>query len=174
MTNSNGTPRVLITVASKHGATRGIADAIAEELRRRGLDAEVRAAGTVRGIQGYDAVVLGSAVYMGKWLPAARDLADREREVLAGLPVWLFSSGPLGHEHPQPEGEPAQLDQLLAQTNARGHRIFAGELDRSELGAGERLLARMVKAPEGDFRDWDAIRAWADEIADALEPARRG
>ena len=168
MTNSNGTPRVLITVASKHGATRGIADAIAEELRRRGLDAEVR------DIGGYDAVILGSAVYMGKWLPAARELADREREVLAGLPVWLFSSGPLGHEHPQPEGEPAQLDQLLAQTNARGHRIFAGELDRSELGAGERLLARMVKAPEGDFRDWDAIRAWAGEIADALEPARRG
>ncbi|HET7037555.1 MAG TPA: flavodoxin domain-containing protein [Thermomicrobiaceae bacterium] len=173
MTTNSDNIRVLIAVASKHGATRGIADAIAAELRRRGLDAEVREAAEVRDIGGYDAVILGSAVYMGKWLPAARELAASQREALAQLPVWLFSSGPLGHENPQPQGEPAQLGRLLAETNARGHRIFAGELDKRELGAGERLLARAVKAPEGDFRDWDAIRAWADEIAAALAPARR-
>jgi menaquinone-dependent protoporphyrinogen oxidase len=73
-------------------------------------------------------------------------------------------------EEPQPKGNPAHLDELVATTGARGHRIFVGKLDKSGLGLGERLMARAVKAPEGDFRDWPAIRAWAREIATTLEP----
>lgn len=165
---------ILIAVASKHGATRGIADAIGEELRQRGLDAEVRNAGEVREIDGYDAVIIGSAIYMGNWLPEARELIAHNREALSQLPVWLFSSGPLGRENPQPAGDPNHLAQLMEQTGAHGHRIFVGKLDKSALGLSERLMARAVKAPDGDFRDWRAIRAWADEIADTFLALRAG
>ena len=102
---------------------------------------------------------------MGKWLPQAEQFDDRHLAQLAAMPVSLFSSGPLGSEDPQPKGEPTHIDQLISRTRARGHRTFVGKLDKGELGFGERLIARAVGAPEGDFRDWAAINVWADEIA---------
>src|SRR3712207_229163 len=96
----------LVAVASRHGSTNEIARAIAEELRTRGLDAEVRDAEEVDVLDGYEAVVLGSAVYMGDWLLAARRLVERHRQRLAALPLWLFSSGPLGLDDPKPHGDP--------------------------------------------------------------------
>lgn len=162
---------VLVAVSSKHGGTREIARVIAEELRALGLDPDLREAGAVRDLAGYDAVVLGSAVYMGNWLPEARAFVARHGAALAGLPVWLFSSGPLGAENPQPPGDPAGGAAVLAATGARGHRVFAGRLERGDLGLGERAISRLVHAPEGDFRDWAAIRAWAREIGAALAAA---
>jgi menaquinone-dependent protoporphyrinogen oxidase len=157
--------KTLVAVASRHGSTHEIARAIADELRTRGLDVELRDAGEVDSLDGYDAVVLGSAVYMGDWLAEARRLVERHRERLAALPVWLFSSGPLGAEDPKPHGDPERIAGLLAAVRPRGHRVFVGKLDKGALSLGERLAAKLVRAPEGDFRDWDAIREWADEIA---------
>jgi menaquinone-dependent protoporphyrinogen oxidase len=159
---------ILIAVASRHGSTREIADAIAQELRGVGHAVEVRTIEAALTIEGYDAVIIGSAVYMGAWLPAARQFVDRNRLRLAGVPVWLFSSGPLGQAHPHPPGDPNHLDELMAATGAQEHRTFVGKLDTSRLGLGERLIVTMVNAPAGDFRDWAAIRGWADEIAAAL------
>ena len=159
---------ILIAVASKHGSTREIADAIAQELRAAGHTAEVRNAKEALTVSRYDVVIVGSGVYAGNWLPEARQYVEQNRERFASIPVWLFSSGPLG-EDPQPKGDPEGLDKLMEQTGARGHQIFVGRLDKSQLGLGERLIVRVVKAPEGDFRDWDAIRAWAREIAAAVE-----
>ena len=160
---------ILVAAASRHGSTHEIAEAIAQELRTTGHAVEVRNAGDVGDAARYDAVIIGSAVYMGNWLPEARDFVDRNRERLQAVPVWLFSSGPLGQDDPQPHGDPTHLDEVMQATRARGHRIFVGKLDKSELGLGERLATKMVKAPEGDFRDWEAIRGWADEIATALD-----
>lgn len=165
--------RVLVTYASRHGATEGIARAVAGELRASHVDADLREMGEVRALEGYDAAVIGSAVYMGGWLPEARRFVERNQERLAAVPVWLFSSGPLGAEEPKPEGDPKDLPDLMRETRARGHRVFAGRLDRGGLGFGERLIARAVHAPEGDFRDWDAIRGWAREIAAALQGPER-
>ena len=159
---------VLVAVGSKHGGTREIAQAVVEELRALGLDPDLREAGAVKDLAGYDAVVLGSAVYMGDWLPEARAFVARHGAALAGLPVWLFSSGPLGAESPRPAGDPAGVAAALAATGARGHRVFAGRLERGDLGLGERAISRLVHAPEGDFRDWPAIRAWVREIGAAL------
>lgn len=164
---------ILVAVASKHGSTREIADVIAQELRAAGHTAEVRNVEEAPTINRYDAAIVGSAVYMGNWLPEARQYVEQNRERFAGMPVWLFSSGPLG-EDPQPKGDPEGLDRLMEQTGARGHQIFVGRLDKSELGLGERLIVRAVKAPEGDFRDWDAIRAWAREIAAAVKTPSSG
>jgi menaquinone-dependent protoporphyrinogen oxidase len=129
---------------------------------------EAGAAGASDTVEGYDAVVLGSAVYMGKWLPEARRFVERHQTRLLALPVWLFSSGPLGADDPQPHGDPASVPGLLVATGAREHRTFAGALYSRHLGLGERLIAGVVHAPDGDFRDWDGIRAWAATIAAAV------
>jgi menaquinone-dependent protoporphyrinogen oxidase len=108
-------------------------------------------------VEAYDAAVTGSAVYMGKWLPRAEQFVDLYQERLAAMPVWLLSSGSLGFDDPEPKGEPAQLDELISRTGARGHRTFVGKLDKAELGLRERLIVRAVGAQDGDFRDWAAI-----------------
>ncbi|MBC8076628.1 MAG: flavodoxin domain-containing protein [Chloroflexales bacterium] len=159
---------ILIAIASRHGSTREIAEALAKELCVAGHSVEVQTIDENTAIETPDAVVIGSAIYMGGWLPEAREFVERSWLRLASVPTWLFSSGPLGHDDPQPQGNPAQLDELLATTGAREHRVFVGKLDKQRLHMGERLITAMVKAPEGDFRDWDAIRAWAHEIAAAL------
>jgi len=166
--------RVLIVVASKHGSTREIAEAIAEELGGAGHEVDLRevtdgAAGAGAAVKGYDAVVAGSAIYMGRWMAEAREFVAERAEQLAAVPVWLFSSGPLGEEYPEGMGVPEHLEDLLAQTGARDHRVFVGRLDKSQLNLAERLAARMVQAPEGDFRDWEAIRRWARGIAAELK-----
>lgn len=159
---------VLVAVASRHGGTRGIAEAIADELRGASLTVDLHEAGEVDDLAGYDAVVLGSGVYAGNWLPEAKQFAERHHDALSALPVWLFSSGPLGTDDPMPHDDPDRLAAPMKDTAVRDHRIFVGRLDPAELGFGERLIARVVRAPAGDFRDWDAIRAWAREIESQL------
>jgi menaquinone-dependent protoporphyrinogen oxidase len=161
--------RVLVTAASRHGATHEIADAIAAGLARRGVEADVRHAEELSELDGYDAYVIGSAVYVGRWLAAARDLVEGSRERLAARPVWMFSSGPLGPpEALKPEGDPVDAEDLVRVAGAFEHRVFAGRLDRSLLGLGEKAVVVAVRAPEGDFRDWDAIDDYAAEIARQL------
>jgi len=159
---------VLVTYATKHGSTRGIAEAIATTLADRGIPTEALAVDGVADVGRYDAVVLGSAVYMGRWLKEAIEFARRHREQLAARPLWLFSSGPLGTEVVDAEEQPKELAELRQTLGPRDHRLFDGALTRDALGFGERMIIKAVKAPEGDFRDWDDIRAWAATIADEL------
>lgn len=158
---------VLIAYASKHGSTAEIARAIACELEGGGLAVEVREVSGVESIEQVDAVVVGSAVYIGQWQPAAVDFIGRHQDGLKRVPVWLFSSGPLGDD-PFPKEDPPATRELIEKTGARGYRSFAGRLDRSLLGFGERLISGVVRAPSGDFRRWPEIRAWAREIAAEL------
>ena len=162
--------RVLVTAASRHGATAEIGEAIADELRTVGLEAEFHRPEDVASVVPYDAVVLGSAIYTGRWLESARRFTERQQPVLRGRPTWLFSSGPIG-EPLTPTEEPADGRRLLADLGAREHRVLAGKLNPEDLGWVERTITGMLKAPGGDFRDWDEIRAWARTIAAALETA---
>jgi menaquinone-dependent protoporphyrinogen oxidase len=160
--------RILVTAASRHGATAEVASAIGQALTDAGLEVDVKPLHGLDGVAGYNAVMLGSGVYMGRWLPDATDFVQRHVVELGARPVWLFSSGPIGSPVPKPEGDPAGIVELAASIRARGHRTFAGRLDRVRLGIGEKLVVSAVRAREGDFRDWEAIRAWAREIAGAL------
>lgn len=157
--------RMIVASASKHGSTEGIAEAIAERLHQLGNDAAAARVGDVDNLDGVDAVVLGSAIYAGSWMKEATEFADANAEILSDLPVWLFSSGPLGTEVHDEEEQPRQLAELTRKLRPRGHRVFFGALDIGKLGFGERMMVKAVKAPEGDFRDWVAISEWADEIA---------
>jgi menaquinone-dependent protoporphyrinogen oxidase len=159
---------VLVTAASKHGATAEIAQVIARVLGGHGLLVDVRPAENVVGVDAYSAVVLGSAVYAGHWLEPARTLVQTQARALAVRPVWLFSSGPIG-DPPKPPEDPVDVAALLDASGAREHRVFAGRLDRHRLGFAERAVTLALRAPEGDFRDWPAIEAWAAGIAETLQ-----
>jgi menaquinone-dependent protoporphyrinogen oxidase len=160
---------VLVVYSSKHGGTQGIAERIGERLRNDGVAAAVRDVRDVNDLTGYDAVVLGSAVYMGSWRKDASDFAAHHRTELAARPVWLFSSGPLD----EPAlANPKPVLELVAQLGARGHQVFPGALHKAGLSLGEKLMvaavARRSHNMTGDFRDWPQIDAWADGIAEAL------
>jgi menaquinone-dependent protoporphyrinogen oxidase len=164
---------VLVVVATRHGATEGIAEAMARDLPateaggRVGLTAVVQRAEHDPDPSGSDAIVLGSAVYAGRWLEPARDYVSRHAEVLRSRPVWLFSSGPIG-DPPFPPDEPHDVHSLVQTLGAREHRVFPGRLDKALLSWGERAIVTAMRAPLGDFRNWSALRAWSEEIATAL------
>ena len=159
--------RVLVIAASKHGSTAEIATALGEALARRGIATTVADASDVADIEEYDAVVLGSAVYAGRWRQEARELAELHGEFLHSRPVWLFSSGPVG-DPLKPEEDPVDVEQITAIVGARGHRVFAGKIDKSRLSLAEKAIVKSLKVPEGDYRDFAAAAAWAGEIADEL------
>ena len=170
-------PRVLVSAASRHGATAEIAQAIGQVLSEQGLSVVVIAPADVRSLDGYDAVIIGSAVYMGHWLDPAKDLVNRFHEALTSRPVWLFSSSPVG----KPSGrlarsmdqDPADLPGMLEATRARGHRRFAGKLDRRVLTLPQRASLLVFRGLNGDFRDWAEIRRWAESITRQLALAPR-
>jgi menaquinone-dependent protoporphyrinogen oxidase len=165
--------KVLVTAASKHGATTAIARAIGETLQSEGLETTVLPPVDVSGVAGYDAVVIGSAVYMGRWLEPARRLVERDGAALVARSVWLFSSGPVG-DPPKPVEDPVDVAELIAAAGAREHRVFPGTVVKKGLGFGEKAVVAALRVPEGDFRPWDEIRAWAKEIAAALADAGKG
>lgn len=168
---------ILIAYASKHGATQGIAERLAEKLRAAGQDADARPAATVASLDPYDAFIIGSAVYYGSWQKDASGFVRQHASTLAAHPVWLFSSGPIGSESTDREGRdvreaavPKEIAELTDAIKPRGHRVFFGAMDRSKLGFVDRVIASMPAFPgaEGDFRDWADIESWAEGIAHEL------
>jgi menaquinone-dependent protoporphyrinogen oxidase len=158
--------KTLVAVSSKHGGTEGIGRAIADSLRAAGIEVDEVAPEQVASVDEYDGVVVGSAIYMGRWMGPARDLVRSQADVLRRRPVWLFASGPVtGVEDP---ADAAEGLKLLALVGGRDFRVFAGRLDRDGLGFAERAVVRMIKSPWGDYRPWESIREWTTSIATAI------
>lgn len=155
---------VLVAFASRHGATEELAHAIGKELSRTGLAVDVRPMDEVDALDGYSALVLGSAVYLGAWMPAARAFLERHREAIGTRPTWLFSSGPIAGT----PATPFDASELVAATHARDHHLFGGRLDRRSLTVIERMIARIARTQEGDYRDWAIAAAWATAISRSL------
>lgn len=193
-------PRVLIVHASRHGGTAGIAERIGEVLRAEGSDAVVAAASAMPDPRQFDACIVGGGVYMGSWVKDGVDYLERYAAVLATMPVWLFSSGPLAGSTKEAAGPavdpienalgPAEgpgsggrkkIQELAAAVHARDHRVFYGAYDPADppKGMAERVVRMMPGSkgmlPPGDFRDWPAIEAWAHELAQQVtEPVLVG
>jgi menaquinone-dependent protoporphyrinogen oxidase len=157
--------RVLVAYASKLGSNAEIAEAIAETLRQCGHHASAVATREVRAVDGWDAVVLGSAIYAAHWQRDARRFVTRFQDLLEVRPVWLFSSGPLD-PHLAQASLPitAHGAEITAGIGALDHRTFGGRL-APDASIDPQVLATH---PIGDFRDWEAIRGYARQIADAL------
>jgi menaquinone-dependent protoporphyrinogen oxidase len=161
--------KVLVTTASRHGATKEIGEQLATSISARltehGIAAEVDVCDVerVHDLASYDALVLGSAVYMGRWLKSARKLVDREADLLASMPVWLFSSGPI-----VADDKPAPESQWATAPWAQDHHTFGGKLDRTALSRSERLVASAVHAADGDNRSTAEINEWARTISGSL------
>jgi menaquinone-dependent protoporphyrinogen oxidase len=184
--------KVLVVYASRHGATREIAQRIGDVLRTEGLEVDVAPADHASGVGAADAVVVGSAVYMGTWAKEAVEFVKRNEFRLAELPLWFFSSGPLprssGQNDPSADameeafgpkdgpgsGGRRKVVEITEATKPKDHRVFLGAFDPDDPAKVTserlvRLLPAVKKAlPAGDFRDWDAIEAWAREIAETL------
>lgn len=184
--------RALIVHASRHGATAGIAERIGEVLRSAKVEAVVAPAARQPDPRGFDAYVVGSGVYMGSWLKEGIEYLERNAETLKARPTWLFSSGPIpGSTKEQPVDEdryggalgPAdgpgsggrkRIERVAELIGVRDHKVLQGAFDPNDppKAISERLARMMpaVKAilPEGDFREWDVIDAWASEIAESI------
>jgi menaquinone-dependent protoporphyrinogen oxidase len=167
--------QILVTYASKYGATAEIAEKIGQVLREAGLSAEVLAVNRVGDLAAYKAIVLGSAVYIGQWRKEAAKFLKANEAALAEKLVWLFSSGPTG------EGDPVELVQgwrfpnglqpIADRIQPRDTAVFHGALDEGKLSFIQKWMIGQVKSPLGDFRDWEAIASWARAIADTLKQA---
>lgn len=157
--------KILVAYASKHGSTKGIAEGLAAKLRAADHEVDIGSVAEVADVGTYDAYVIGSAVYYGGWMKEATAFVESNTAWLARRPVWLFSSGPVG---PAAPADPKELPALREAIAPLDHRVFYGALDRHHLSIGERIVVGAVKAPDGDYRDWREIEAWADEIAREL------
>ena len=168
--------KVLVAHASKYGSTAEIAEKIGEVLNKAGVPAEVLPVKQVKDLTNYTAVVLGSAAYIGRWRKEAVKFLKSNEKWLAERPVWIFSSGPAE------KGEPVQLlkgwkypgkvQPYIDRIKPRDITVFHGVVDTNKLNALEKYMIKMVKSPFGDFRDWDAIAAWAVKIVDELKKKR--
>jgi menaquinone-dependent protoporphyrinogen oxidase len=159
---------ILVTYSGKHGATQSIAEHVAQTLRLDHREVDVAPVTAVVNPGAFEAVVLGSAIYFGSWMKDAVEFVQHNHAALSTLPVWFFSCGPLGVEVKDDAQQPKGITELQAEVGARGHRVFYGALDSHKLSFRERMVVKAVRAPEGDFRDWEAIESWANEIARTL------
>jgi menaquinone-dependent protoporphyrinogen oxidase len=152
--------RILVVAASKHSSTAEIADAIGSELESLGHAVRREPVGSAE-VGDAEAVVLGSAVYMSRWMGPARDFAERNATALAAVPTWVFSVGLAGAE----ADDPLRIERsVLVGVDPVGAAAFTGRLDPEVLNLRERSVTRLTKAPEGDLRDWSAVRGWARTI----------
>jgi menaquinone-dependent protoporphyrinogen oxidase len=163
---------VLVCVASRHGATAEIGEAVALELARAGHFVDVIPPDELEDVTPFDAVVLGSAVYVGRLAVSLRAMVQRESARLRERLVWLFWSGPVG-DPPMPVTPPDDVATIAREVGARESRCFVGSLDRGGLDLSERALVALTHAEQGDFRDFDDVRSWAVQVAASLTEAER-
>ena len=156
---------VLVAVASRHGSTWEIGRVIAGNLAEHDIHASLLYVDEVAGLAGYDAVIVGSAVYRGHWLKSALKFVEHHSAELAMRPVWLFSSGPIAD---RPVHNAVNVDKIVELVRPHGHRIFAGKIDVNKLSFSERAMVFGLHAPVGDYRDWGEITSWSRSIAEDL------
>jgi len=161
--------KVLVAYASKYGGTAEIAEKIGEAINGAGVQADVLEVSEVKDVTPYQAVVLGSAVYIGQWRKSAVKFVQKTEARLAERMVWLFSSGPVEEGDPVEKLDgwrlPEKIKPQVERIHPRDIIVFHGSVNLDKMNAFERYMFEHAKEPVGDFRDWEAIKAWAEGIA---------
>ncbi|MFI7413396.1 flavodoxin domain-containing protein [Streptomyces sp. NPDC049627] len=161
------TTKVLVAYGTTNGSTAEIAEAVADILRKEGLNSEALPAGSVKSVAPYDAVIVGGGLYAGRWHKDARRFLRRNRRELAELPLWLFSSGPLDPSASERDIPPVPgVKRDMQRLGAEGHVTFGGCLQEGAKGWVARMIVKNGKG--GDFRDFGQIEDWARTVADEL------
>ena len=169
--------KVLVAYASKYGSTQEVAEAIAETLRKSGIEVDLQPMRKVRTLDGYGSVVLGAPLYFGLWHKDALNFLSRNQDALAQRPVAIFALGPNSNDEKEMQGSRAQLDKELAKfpwLTPVVIEVFGGKYP-SRLRFPESLIASLPASPlhgmpASDVRDWTAIRAWANSLPQKLQP----
>ena len=158
--------KVLVTYASRAGSTMEVAQAVAKELTDRGFAVDLLPVKKVNHVNGYQAVVVGSAVRMGQWLPEAVKFVEQNQSTLSQVPTAFFAVHlmNMGNDEASRTARQAYLNPVRKLVKPQYEAFFSGVGDMSKVSFLDGLIGKMVKSPEGDFRDWDAIRGWAQEI----------
>jgi menaquinone-dependent protoporphyrinogen oxidase len=159
---------ILLTYATRFGSTEEVAEAITNALREAGLEVELQPMQEVQRLDGYDAVVLGAALYNTHWHPDAHQFLTKHQDTLKQRPVAIFALGPLNTSNAAKQNSCRQLDKELAKypwLRPAAVEMFAGKYDPSKPGMG--FFSRLL--PARDYRDWGAIRAWAKALPAQLE-----
>ena len=176
--------QVLVAYGTRYGSTREVAETVAATLEQLGVDTAVKQARGVHSPDGYDAVVLGTPLYMGALHKDVRALLEKNRAALEQTPLALFVLGPIKAEDGV-EGSREQLFTALAKLTVptpAATAVFVGAYYPARLGLKDKMIAALPASPlhgvpSHDDRDWDAIRAWAREagglISSGMAPAER-
>jgi menaquinone-dependent protoporphyrinogen oxidase len=165
-------PSILVAYATSYGSTQEVAQSVAETLRNNGFEVDIQPAKKVKSLSGYQAVVLGAPLYMFHWHADARNFLARQRGVLASLPTALFALGPFHNKAEELQSAREQLDKELAKfpwLKPVAIEVFAGKFDPATLRFPYNLMPPLKKMPASDERDWEAICAWAANVADVLK-----
>lgn len=168
--------KVLVVYATRYGSTQEVAERVAATLRENGLQVDVKPAKQVRALEGYRAVVLGAPLYIGRWLKDAHRFLARNQDGLAQRPVAVFALGPTRVEELKAPDIRAQLDQQLGKypwLKPVAAELFGGKYDPATLRFPDNLLGAAPASPlhglpASDARDWEAIHAWATNLAAKL------
>jgi menaquinone-dependent protoporphyrinogen oxidase len=171
--------RALIAYATANGSTRAIAEALAVSLAESGPDVDLREVSDVASLNGYDAVVLGSPLHDGAWLPEARSFLKDNRAALSKRPLWLFSVGAVGATSSaygkrssavmrKMRRDPRAIIEAKSELDPKGHHVFAGVLEQESWSRMSSRTFKLFGGTWGDHRDWEDIRAWASAIGREL------
>lgn len=160
--------QILVVYGSKKGATKEIAERVAGVIKKNGYDVDVSAAATVNKIDAYQGIVLGSSVYIGQWHKDVVKFVEKFEKQLDKKQVWIFSSGPTGEGDPLTLMKgwlyPSKLEGIIKGLSPVSMTMFHGALDEGSMNFLEKFMIKKVGAGLGDYRDWDVIEGWAENV----------
>lgn len=165
--------RILVAYATRYGSTAEVAEAIGDELRKSGVEVDVRPVDEVRDLSLYRAAVIGSPIYMGKWLPEPQVFIEKNQQYLRTIPVAYFAVGLTvaeGGAEILRKAE-ASMDPVRMLVNPVDVGVFPGKLVSGNLSFTDRTIIKLIRAKTGDFRDWEAVRSWAGTVRSKIVPA---
>ncbi|WP_214020743.1 flavodoxin domain-containing protein [Methanoculleus sp.] len=165
--------RILVAYATRYGSTAEVAEAIGDVFRKAGVEVDVRPVNEVRDLSPYRAAVIGSPIYVGKWLPESQVFIERHQQHLRTIPVAYFAVGLTvadGGAEILRKAE-ASMDQVRMLVNPVDIGIFPGRLESGRLSLTDRTITKLIRAKTGDFRDWEAVRSWAEAVRSKIAPA---